>query len=260
MTYNVAWASLGAQGIIGKATIALADLSTDSSTSLILTGKGVPNYGQIQQQNFIRLLENFASVIAPTNPTVGQLWYNPTDVALYACVDVSATAGQTVHYPSGGKAWLNIGNMGTTGAAGGGADVVTTASITAALGYTPYDGNSNPLNFISVLSATAIDTALGYTPYDGNTNPKGFLTFATYPAAPVQSVAGRTGNVLISQADVSGLTTVSSPTFAAVSVHGGYAPAVNPTSPADGDIKVVGSVVSIYAAGVWQQIFPAVYS
>jgi len=37
---------------------------------------------------------------------------------------------------------------------------------------------------------------------------------------------------------------------------------VNPTSGTeqDGDIQVVGSVISIWAAGAWRQIFPAVYS
>ena len=35
---------------------------------------------------------------------------------------------------------------------------------------------------------------------------------------------------------------------------------LNPSSPADGDIQVSGSTVSIYASGAWRQIFPAVYS
>jgi hypothetical protein len=37
---------------------------------------------------------------------------------------------------------------------------------------------------------------------------------------------------------------------------------VNPTSGSelDGDIRVVGSVISMWAAGAWRQIFPAVYS
>jgi hypothetical protein len=37
---------------------------------------------------------------------------------------------------------------------------------------------------------------------------------------------------------------------------------VNPTagSEKDGDIKVVGSVISIYAAGSWNKVFPAIYS
>lgn len=48
----------------------------DNSTSITLTGKGVANYGAIQQENYIRLMENFASQTPPQNPTVGQQWYN----------------------------------------------------------------------------------------------------------------------------------------------------------------------------------------
>jgi hypothetical protein len=39
-----------------------------------------------------------------------------------------------------------------------------------------------------------------------------------------------------------------------------HVPVVNPVTPVDGDTQVVGSVISIYAAGAWRQIFPAVYS
>lgn len=35
---------------------------------------------------------------------------------------------------------------------------------------------------------------------------------------------------------------------------------INPSTPKDGDIKVVGAVISVYASGSWRQIFPAVYS
>jgi hypothetical protein len=38
-------------------------------------------------------------------------------------------------------------------------------------------------------------------------------------------------------------------------------PAVNPSTPKDGDVQVAaGPTISIYAAGAWRQIFPAVYS
>lgn len=37
-------------------------------------------------------------------------------------------------------------------------------------------------------------------------------------------------------------------------------PAINPTTPKDGDVKVASGVVSIYATGSWRQIFPAVYA
>ena len=42
---------------------------------------------------------------------------------------------------------------------------------------------------------------------------------------------------------------------------GGSYPVVNPSgTPKDGDIKIVGSVISIYADGAWRQVFPAIYS
>lgn len=41
----------------------------------------------------------------------------------------------------------------------------------------------------------------------------------------------------------------------------GVFPVVNPSgTPKDGDTQVVGSVISIYANGGWQQVFPAQYS
>lgn len=35
---------------------------------------------------------------------------------------------------------------------------------------------------------------------------------------------------------------------------------VNPVSPEEGDIRIIGTVISIYADGAWRQVFPAVYS
>jgi hypothetical protein len=37
-------------------------------------------------------------------------------------------------------------------------------------------------------------------------------------------------------------------------------PVVNNPTPSDGDIRVVGSVISIYANGAYQQVFPPIYS
>ena len=48
----------------------------DVSTSLKLPGKGVLNWGEAYINNFVHLLENFASSTEPVNPQVGQLWYN----------------------------------------------------------------------------------------------------------------------------------------------------------------------------------------
>lgn len=59
-------------------------------------------------------------------------------------------------------------------------------------------------------TASGALTALGAYPAS---NPNSFINAA---GAPVQSVAGKTGAVVLTQADISGMTSSSSPTFAAV--------------------------------------------
>ncbi len=48
-------------------------------TSLSLVGRGYPNYGQKIAENFVHLLENFASALPPENPIEGQLWYDTSN-------------------------------------------------------------------------------------------------------------------------------------------------------------------------------------
>jgi cytoskeletal protein CcmA (bactofilin family) len=45
-------------------------------SDLDLFGKNYPVYGQWLDENFIRLLQNFANVTAPTKPLQGELWYD----------------------------------------------------------------------------------------------------------------------------------------------------------------------------------------
>jgi len=50
--------------------------ATIAHTSLILYGKGEPNYGAGVAQDLVHLLENFAGPTAPLNAIQGQLWFN----------------------------------------------------------------------------------------------------------------------------------------------------------------------------------------
>ena len=59
-----------------KQPITVEDGTTDTTTSLSIPGRNTANYGTVIGQNFIQLLENFASTTAPTNPVQGQLWYD----------------------------------------------------------------------------------------------------------------------------------------------------------------------------------------
>ena len=51
-------------------------LVDNTHASLTFVGKNVFNYGQIQNKNFLQLLENFASGAVPPLPLAGQLWYD----------------------------------------------------------------------------------------------------------------------------------------------------------------------------------------
>ena len=58
----------------------IADGAIDvSTTELSLIGKLYRNYGELVNENFVKLLENFSSAAIPNAPVVGQLWYNTTD-------------------------------------------------------------------------------------------------------------------------------------------------------------------------------------
>lgn len=63
----------------GKILLTLADQQIDDvTTSLTLIGKNVNAYGTSLNDNFIRLMENFSNDTAPTNPLVGQIWFDQT--------------------------------------------------------------------------------------------------------------------------------------------------------------------------------------
>lgn len=52
--------------------------TNENETSLLLSGKGVINFGQSLIENYVKLLENFANSTAPDYPNIGQQWYNTT--------------------------------------------------------------------------------------------------------------------------------------------------------------------------------------
>ena len=51
----------------------------DTSTSLVLHGRGAPEYGLERDQNLVYLLENFSNTTAPLNPVDGQFWWKTGD-------------------------------------------------------------------------------------------------------------------------------------------------------------------------------------
>ena len=64
--------------VTNKGSIVVEDNDINVSTSLSLVGRNTTSYGVEFNQNFLKLLENFANTSAPTNPVEGQLWYDTT--------------------------------------------------------------------------------------------------------------------------------------------------------------------------------------
>jgi hypothetical protein len=60
----------------------LEDGTLDQTTDLKLIGKNYAGYGEIQNENFVFLLENFAGANQPPRPIAGQLWFDTTNSKL----------------------------------------------------------------------------------------------------------------------------------------------------------------------------------
>lgn len=87
MPYNITLSN-GSDLITGG----LLDNTLDTSnSSLSLVGKNYKSYGLFVNQNFVRLMENFAKSTAPTAPLPGQIWFNSTTKLLN--LNISTTKG-----------------------------------------------------------------------------------------------------------------------------------------------------------------------
>jgi hypothetical protein len=65
----------------GQVTV-VADGSTDSTLDIKLIGKNFAGYGEVQNENFVFLLENFANSSPPSKPIAGQMWFDSSNSKL----------------------------------------------------------------------------------------------------------------------------------------------------------------------------------
>lgn len=49
------------------------------TTDITLVGKNATTYGELFNENFVKILENFANTSQPNNPIQGQLWYDTSE-------------------------------------------------------------------------------------------------------------------------------------------------------------------------------------
>lgn len=78
-----------------------------------LIGKNVPNYGEVLNENLVKMLENFANSIPPTKPLVGEVWYDTQSKALkvydgaWNNVGTAVVSGSEPTAPKPGQFWFD---------------------------------------------------------------------------------------------------------------------------------------------------------
>ena len=83
----------------GSLLVDLVDGQLDTTSSdLTLIGRNYSGFGEVLNENFIQLLENFANSAAPINPIRGQLWFDTTEnrLKVYNGTAFTASGGVTV--------------------------------------------------------------------------------------------------------------------------------------------------------------------
>lgn len=83
----------------GNSLLTISDASVDISTSLTFVGRNYSGYGEIVNENFLHLLENFSNTSAPSNPVLGQLWFD------------SSTGNKRLNLCYDGKNFKGIANI-----------------------------------------------------------------------------------------------------------------------------------------------------
>jgi hypothetical protein len=62
----------------GQFFVSVEDGTIDTTSDLRLVGKNYAGYGELQNENFLHLLESFANTTPPPKSIIGQIWYDTT--------------------------------------------------------------------------------------------------------------------------------------------------------------------------------------
>jgi hypothetical protein len=94
----------------------VADGTIDTTTDLRLVGKNYAGYGEVQNENFVHLLESFANTTAPPKSVTGQVWFDTSTKKLKfydgSRFKVAGGAEASASAPSGlaaGDFWWDTG-------------------------------------------------------------------------------------------------------------------------------------------------------
>lgn len=194
MAYNITLTN-------GSLYAVIADGTLNNNSSMTLIGQNyVGQYGEFQNDNFMRLLESNADTTAPGAPLVGQLWYNTATKVLQVYngtafkplggANASATApvNNTI-----GDLWYNTQQNNLSAWSGSGWVLIGPVSSagTGAVGTTIIDTNLIPHQVVQLITGgnivAMISQDAAFTPQNAIT---GFTTIVPGVSLP-PTVAGQ---------------------------------------------------------------------
>ena len=101
----------------GTAVVTITDGTIDNTTSLTLFGKSYSGFGELLNEDLVKLLENSASTSAPSAPLKGEVWFDTTvnQLKVYDGTSFKPTGGAKSQAsaptsPSAGDLWVDSTN------------------------------------------------------------------------------------------------------------------------------------------------------
>jgi len=101
----------------GTAVTTITDGTIDNTTSLTLFGKSYSGFGELLNEDLVKLLENSASTSAPSSPLKGEVWFDTTvnQLKVYDGTSFKPTGGAKSQAsaptsPSAGDLWVDSTN------------------------------------------------------------------------------------------------------------------------------------------------------
>jgi hypothetical protein len=203
---------------------------------LSLIGKNYSGYGNVQNHNFVKLLENFASTTAPIHPIEGQLWWKSDTNEFNVYVDGSwkvlsrvETKSSTPTAPQAGDLWFNTTTQqlnvynGTTWIVVG-PDYTVTQGVSGVVPASVWDGGSPPtqrtiLKFVVGGSTLGIISDASYTLH-ANSAISGFSSLSP----------GLTLSSITPFPQLNGYAPIASPTFTGAPKSSASLPPLDSTS------------------------------
>ena len=216
-----------------------------TATSVNLVGRGVTPYGLPENENYVFLLENFASSDAPLAPVLGQLWYNSSSdvISSYNTANAwSALASQTyVQNQKASPVFTGVPTAPTADYGTGNTQLATTAFVQSEKLSPTFTGIPIAPTASSATSTTQIATTAFVQAQ------KISPVFTGTPTAPTANVGTNTTQLATTAFTTDAVTTLQASTTATTdSLQALKAPIDSPlftgvpamvTSPNDGDVS-----------------------